>query len=86
MSRLESVTTKAEGIGDRPLRPEEPLSVADRFEPAHLPFALPSGLMRNLRSIVQTLSLFVDDTRQDLIASCTIAPQLIGHDSARHIS
>ncbi len=60
--------------------------MAHRLEPAHLPFPLPSESMRDFGSIVQTLSLLVDDTRQELFASCTIAPQPIRHDLARHIA
>ena len=62
MLRIECVATQAEEIVDRAVRREEPLNMAHRLEPAHFPFALPSGLMRNLGSVVHSFALLVDDT------------------------
>ena len=54
---------------------EEPLRVRGRCEPAHLSFAVPRGLMRDLRSIVLILPGTVHDGRHHRAVRRRVAAQ-----------
>ncbi len=62
---------------------QEALSVADRFEPAHLIFALPCRLMRALRSVVLVLLRAVYDRRHHGTVRRGIGAQLVCDEPAR---
>ncbi len=59
----EQVTAHSEEIQHEAVDREKPLRVRGGFEPAHLSFALPRGLMRDLRAIVFVLPGAVDHGR-----------------------
>ena len=55
------VTTNPEQVLDDTVNGEEALRLTRRFEPAHLSLALPSRLVRDLRTVVRVLCRIVDD-------------------------
>ena len=63
VSRSEQVAADPEQIVDDALHRCEPLQVGDRLEPAHLPLALTSRLMRDLCAVVFLRPCTVDHGR-----------------------
>ena len=61
----------------------EVVRVADRLEPAHLPFTLPRRLMRDLRPIVLVQPRAVWDGRHHGALRRRVAPQLVCDQPAR---
>ena len=62
---------------------QEALRVFDRLESAHLAFALPRWLMRDLGSVVLVLLRAVDDGRHHRAVRGRVAAQLVGDPTAR---
>src|SRR3954452_7182672 len=81
----QEVATELEEVVDLAVAGEEPLGVARRLEPLHLPFSPPRRLVRALRPVVQVAALAVLDTGQDLPLGRAIAAQLVGHDHTRDV-
>ena len=55
MSRLHQVAAHPKEIIDGTMDGEKPLNLTQRFKAAHVPFTLPSGLMRDLSAVVSVL-------------------------------
>jgi hypothetical protein len=65
---------------------EEPLCLAGRFEPLHLPLASSGRLVRVLGSVVEALMPMVLDPRHQLLLRREIARQLIGDQHPRRLA
>ena len=79
----EQMASNPKEILNESVHREKPLCVGDGREPAHLPFALPHGLMGDLRSIVLVLPRAVHDRRHHGAVSCCVAAELIRDQPAR---
>jgi hypothetical protein len=64
---------------------EEPLGVRHRLEAAHVGFALPRGLMRDLGPVVGVASGIVDDGRHDDAVRRAVADEAIDDEAARNL-
>src|SRR5215510_13291416 len=76
---------RTEVLGDGTRGCEEPLGVARKLEPLHMPLPLAGGLVRILRPIVQVPVLPMFHTREDLPLGSSIALKFIGDDHAWYV-
>ncbi len=79
----EQVATDPEQILDDAVHRCEPLQVGGRLEPAHLPLALTSRLMRDRRSVVFVLPSTVDHGRHHGTMRGRVAAELVCDQPAR---
>ena len=86
MLGLDAVATQPKEIGDRAVDRQKALGVAHRLEPSHLSFPLSSWLVRDLRSIVHSLTLFVNNSGEKFFARCAITLELVGHNLPRCVA
>ena len=73
----QQVAAGAKEILHESVNRKEVLRVADRLEPAHLPFTLPRRLMRHLRPVVLVLPRAVWDGWHHGAVRRRVAPQLV---------
>ena len=73
----QEVAAELEEVVDLAMAGEEPLGVARRLEPLHLPFSSPRRLVRNLGPVVQIAALPMLDPGQDLPLGRAIALEFI---------
>ena len=83
MDGSQQVAAGAKEILHEAVHRQEVLRVADRLEPAHLPFTLPRRLMRDLRPVVLVLPRAVWDRRHHGAVRRRVAPQLVRDQPAR---
>ena len=83
IERSQSVTPHSKEIINDAMGGEKSLRLTRRFEPAHLPFAVSSRLMRHLSAIVGVAASVVSDVGHDGPLCSTIAFELVGDDSKR---
>ena len=69
----QEVATELEEVVDLAVAGEEPLGVARRLEPLHLPFSSSCRLVRDLGPVVEIAALAVLNPRQDLPLGRAIA-------------
>src|SRR4051812_694368 len=81
----QEVATELEEVVDLAVAGEEPLGVARRLEPLHVPFSPSRRLVRDLGPVVEVAALAMLDPRQDLPLGRAIAAQLVGHDHTGHV-
>ncbi len=81
----QAVAARAEVRGNWAIRGAEALGVARVFAAAHPPLALPRGLVRMLRPVVQPLVLPMLDARQHLPQRGPVAGERVGDHHAWHI-
>ena len=79
----EQVAADPEQMLDAAVHRCEPLQMGRRLEPAHLPLALTSRLMRDLRSVVFVLPGTVEHGRHHRAVRRRVAAQLVGDQPAR---
>jgi hypothetical protein len=65
IERSQSVTPHSKEIINDAMGGENPLRLTRRFEPAHLPFAMSSRLMRHLSTIVGVTASVMSDVGHD---------------------
>jgi hypothetical protein len=70
------VTPRAEVLGNRTIRGEEPLRMPGGLEPLHTPLLLARGLMRIFRTVIEVATLPMFHPRQELPLGGTVAFQL----------
>jgi hypothetical protein len=75
--RPEQVTTYSAKIPNETMHRHEPLRLSGRLEPAHLPFALARGLMRQLGAIVLVLRRAVHHRGHHVSVGRGVAAQLV---------
>ena len=83
IERSQSVTPHSKEIINDAMGGEKSLRLTRRFEPAHLPFAVSSRLMRHLSAIVGVTASVVTDVGHDGSLCSPIAFELVGDDSKR---
>ena len=83
MDGSQQVAADTKEILDGPVHREKPLRVRGRTESAHLSFALPDRLMRDLRAIVFVLPGAVDHRRHHGSVGGGVAPKLVRDQPAR---
>ena len=83
IERSQSVTPHSKEIINDAMGGEKSLRLTRRFEPAHLPFAVSSRLMRHLNAIVGVTVSVMSDVGHDGSFCSTIAFELVGDDSKR---
>ena len=83
IERSQSVTPHSKEITNDAMGGEKSLLLTRRFEPAHLPFAVSSRLMRHLNAIVGVTASVVSDVGYDGSFCSSIAFELVGDDSKR---
>ena len=75
----------AEVLRDGPIGGKELLCLIGRLKPLHTPLALPGGLVRVLRPIVEIPVLAMFHPWRDLARGGSVALQLVGDNHARHV-
>ena len=81
IERSQSVAPHSKEIINDAMCGEKSLRLTRRFEPAHLPFAKSSRLMRHLNAIVGVTVSVMSDVGHDGSFCSTIAFELVGDDS-----
>ncbi len=84
MASLQQLAPDAEEVLDEPVHGQESLGLTGRFEPPHLPLALPSRLMRDFGAIVLVLLGAMDYRWHDAPKRRRIASQLVGDQPPGH--
>ena len=74
-----------EMLGDRARGGEKPLRVTGGLEPLHTVLALPGGLVRVLRAIIEIPVLAMFYSRQNLSLGGAVALQFVGDDDPWYI-
>lgn len=77
---------RTEVLGDGAIGGKKPLRLTGGFELLHLPLALPGGLVRVFRTIVEISVLAMFYPREDLPLGSSIALQFVGHDHPRYVA
>jgi hypothetical protein len=88
IERSQAVTPHSKEIINDAMGGEKSLRLTRRFEPAHLPFAVSSRLMRHLSAIVGVTASVVSDVGHDgslCMLSRVIAPHMEGLRSSRSL-
>jgi hypothetical protein len=83
IERSQSVAPHSKEIINDAMCEEKSLHLTRRFEPAHLPFAKSSRLMRHLNAIVGVTVSVMSDVGHDGSFGSTIAFELVIDDSKR---
>ncbi len=85
MDSPHQVASNPKEIIDRSVDGKKPLDVSQRFEAAHLSFALAGGLVGHFGTIVGVLGRAVLDRGEGGPVGSTIAAELIGDQLIGHI-
>ena len=83
MLRSQQVTANVEQVADESVHGQESLRLTGRFEPAHVPLALPCGLVGDFGAIVLVSVRNVSDGRHDRSVRSPVAAQLVGDQPPR---
>ena len=81
MLRSQQVTANVEKVADESMHGQESLRLPGRFEPSHLPLALPCGLVGDFGAIVLVSVRAMGDRRHDRSVRSPAAAQLAGDQS-----
>ena len=83
MLRSQQVTANSEKVADKSMHGQESLCLTGRFEPSHVPLALPCGLVGDFGAIVFVSVRAVRDGRHDRSVRSPVAAQLVGDQPPR---
>ena len=83
MRRSHQVTANVEKVADESVHGQEALRLTGRFEPSHVSFALPCGLVRDFGAIVLVSVRAMGDRRHDRSVRRPVAAQLVGDQPPR---
>ena len=80
VARSEEMPSDSEEVLNGGVDAEESLGLASRFEPSHLAFSLPCGLMRDFSPVVLVLPRRVENRCHQFPMSGTVASQFVGDE------